>query len=62
MIKTTKYQYDIKHTGEEMDRAEILSALGLMADMIEKAGLADVNVSSMKTDLVCVEIITVEQP
>ena len=62
MMKTTKHQYDIKHTGEEMDRAEILHAFGLMADMIEGAGLAEVNVSSMKNDLICVEIITIDQP
>lgn len=62
MMKTTTYQYDIKHTGEEMDRAEILSAFGQMGRMIESAGLAEVHIRSEKNDLVCVEIITIEQP
>ena len=62
MIKRTTYEYDIKHSGGEMDRLEILSCLGKMAEMIEAAHLAEVNVQSVKTDLISVEITTVDIP
>lgn len=62
MIKRTTHAYDIKHTGDEMERLEILSAFGLMGKMIEDAGLASVEVASVKCDLITVNITTVEQP
>lgn len=62
MITRTSHEYDIKHTGDEMERLEILSAFNLMAKMIEDAGLASVDVQSVKCDLITVTVTTVEQP
>lgn len=62
MIKRTIYEYDIKHTGDEMDRLEILSCLRQLQEMCENAGLAGVEVSSEKTDLICVRIEVVDAP
>ena len=62
MIKRTKYEYDIKHTGDEMDRLEILMAFRQLAELVEAAGQADVCVDSVKSDLITVTIETVECP
>lgn len=62
MMVTTVKQYDIKHTGEEMDRLDILMAFGELADMCGKAGLASVEVDSAKSDLIVVKITTVDTP
>lgn len=60
MIKRTTYQYDIKHTGDEMDRLEILAAFGRLAKMVEDAHGAAVTVASVKADLISVTIETVD--
>ena len=60
MIKRTIREYDIKHTGDEMERLEILSCLRKFQKMCEDAGLAGVEVSSEKTDLIFVRIETVD--
>ena len=62
MIKRTTYEYDIKHSGDEMDRLEILSMLDTLAKMINDAALADVEFSSEKTDLICVKVHMVDIP
>lgn len=62
MIKRTTYQYDIKHTGDEMDRLEIICAFQRLAEMVEEANQAAVTVESVKTDLISVTIKTVEVP
>ena len=62
MIKRTTYQYDIKHTGDEMDRLEILAAFNRLANLVEDAHGAEVTVASVKTDLISVTIETVEVP
>lgn len=62
MIKRTRYEYDIKHTGDEMDRAEILAVLNRLAHMVEAAHGAEVTIASVKTDLISVTIETVEVP
>ena len=63
MIKRTTYEYDIKHTGDEMDRLEILMAFRQLADMAQEAGQADfISVDSVKCDLITVIIETVERP
>ena len=62
MIKRTTYEYDIKHSGDEMDRLEILSMLRQMAQMVEDAALAGVEINSTKRDLIEVKITTVDSP
>ena len=62
MIKRTTYEYDIKHTGDEMDRLEILGALYQLAEMVEDAALAGVEITSIKRDMIEVKITTVDSP
>ena len=62
MIKRTTYEYDIKHTGDEMDRCEILSMLHQLKTMVEDAGLAGVEINSVKRDLIDVKIERVDSP
>ena len=62
MIKRTTYEYDIKHSGDEMDRAEIMHALHQLAQMVNDAGLADVEIDTTKRDLIEVKITTVDSP
>ena len=45
-----------------MDRAEILSMLQFMAEMIEDAALAGAEIDSTKRDLIEVRITTVDSP
>lgn len=60
MIKRTICQYDIHHTGDEMDRAEILHALNTLAKLCDHS--AEVTFESAKTDLITLTIETVEAP
>jgi hypothetical protein len=62
MIKRTTYEYDIRHTGDEMDRLEILHMLTMLSGIIGDADLAQVEFSSEKTDLICVKITIVDCP
>jgi len=62
MLIRTTYEYDIKHSGDEMDRRDLLSAFGRLADMVNGAGLADVELEIVKSDLICVKIHTVASP
>ena len=62
MLKRTTYEYDIRHTGDGMDRLEILGALRMLAGMVKDADLAEVEVTSEKPDLICVKIHTIESP
>ena len=62
MIKRTIYEYDIKHTGDEMDRLEILCCLRQLAKLVEDTMQADVEISSEKTDLIAVRVTTVDVP
>jgi len=56
MMKRTIRQFDIRHTGDEMDRLEILWAFRAVADIVNGALLAGITVESVKTDLICVTI------
>lgn len=60
MIRRITEEYDIKHTGEEDDRLEVLMALRKLARLCED--VAEVEITSEKTDLICVKIHTVESP
>ena len=60
MIRSITEEYDIKHTGEENDRLEILMAFQKLAKLCETC--ADVEVTSEKSDLICVKISTFESP
>ena len=62
MLKRTIRQYDIKHSGDEMDRLEILGALGALAAIVNEASLADVMVESVKSDVIIVIIEEVDIP
>jgi len=62
MIRRTTVEYDIRHTGDEMDRLEILYALSALAKMINDAHLGRVTVSSEKIDTICVTVETIEAP
>ena len=61
MIKRTLLEYDIKHTGDEMDRLELLDCLLALAKLCP-AHEADIHIESVKTDLVAVRIEVVESP
>jgi hypothetical protein len=62
MIKWIKREYEIKHSGEETDRLEIIMAFNLLAKMVEDAGIASVSVESIKTDTISVIVETAESP
>ena len=62
MIRRTISEYDIKHTGDEEERLEILHCLRQLQALVESAGLAGVQVSSEKIDLIYVRIETVDAP
>ena len=62
MLIRTTHEYDIKHSGDEMDRLELLSAFRVLAKIVNDAGLADVEIESVKSDLICVKIHTVASP
>lgn len=62
MMLTTIKQYDIRHTGDEMDRLDILAAFGELKRLCEEADQAGVDVSSEKSDLISVTITTVDAP
>ncbi|WP_156025853.1 hypothetical protein [Sulfitobacter sp. 20_GPM-1509m] len=62
MIRRTRYEYEIKHTGDEMDRAEIMAAFGHLAKMLEQTDQAGVEVISLKRDVISVVIETVWSP
>lgn len=60
MIKRTICEYDIKHTGDEMDRLDILYCLQQLKSLCECAIHADVTISSDKSDLISVRIEVVD--
>lgn len=60
MMKRTIFEYDIYHTGDDMVRHEILHMLETFSAIARNSKLADVEVSSEKTDLICVKIHTFE--
>ena len=60
MIRRVVEEFDIKHTGDEMDRLEILHAFRSLAKLCEHS--AEVTISSEKTDLISVTIETVNVP
>lgn len=60
MIRRIIEEYDIKHTGDEMNRVEILQAFRSLAKLCVCS--AEVTVSSEKNDLICVTIETVNVP
>ena len=60
MIRRTIAQYDVRHSGDEADRQEIMTLLLDLA--IICSGKAEVIVSSEKSDLICVTIETEEKP
>ena len=62
MIKRTTYEYDIKHNGDEMERAEITALLDQLATMIEDAGLASVTFEMGMNNLITVRVHTVDAP
>lgn len=62
MLIRTIRQYDVRHTGDNSDRTEILMAFRALADLIEKADLAEVTITSEKTDLISVTIEQVDAP
>ena len=62
MLKRTIRQYDIKHSGDEMDRLEILNAFWALAKMVIDASLAEVTVESVKSDVIMVTIEEVDMP
>ncbi len=61
MMKRTIRQFDIRHTGDEMDRLEILGAFRAVADIVNGALLAEITVESVKTDLICVTIEEIDE-
>ena len=62
MIKRTTYEYDIKHTGDEMDRAEVLSLLRLIGGMVNKAGLAGVEFHDSGRNSISVTVTKIDAP
>ena len=62
MLKRTIRQYDIKHSGDEMARIELMSALNALADFVNGAGLADVTFESVKSDLILLTIEEADMP
>lgn len=62
MIKRTIREYEIRHSGDEMDRLEVFHALGALAKMINDASLASVCIGSIKSDLISVTIEEVDMP
>ena len=62
MMKRTIREYDVKHTGNDDDRMEILCAFAALADLLNEAGIAGVTVESVKTDLIRVVIEEIDIP
>jgi hypothetical protein len=61
MMKRTIRQYDIKHSGDEMDRIEILAALRALWSLIQN-DRAEVSIESVKSDLIMVTIEEIDMP
>ena len=62
MIRRTIREFDIRHTGDGVDRLEIMGAMQALADLVEKAGLAVVTIESVKTDTIKVTIEEIDMP
>jgi hypothetical protein len=62
MIRRTIREYDIRHTGDDMDRLEILGALCALAKIVTDAGLAGVTIESVKSDVIAVKIEEIYEP
>lgn len=62
MMKRTIREYDVKHTGDEDDRMEILCAFEALAELLNEAGIAGVTVESVKNDLITVVIEEIDMP
>lgn len=62
MIKRTIREYDLHHNGSEIDRLELIEALGAMASLINQADLAHVTVDSVKSNVIAVTIEEVDAP
>ena len=62
MMITTIREYDIEHSGDEMNRLEILGALGHLAKMVIDAGLGSVGIECIKSNLISVRITEINNP
>ena len=60
MMVTTTHQFDIKHTGDELDRLEVLNCLHFLSEII--GDMAGVEILSAKSDLIEVTVTQVEIP
>lgn len=60
MMKTTTHQYDIKHSGDEMERLELLSCLHKLGELV--GDMAGVEIVSEKSDWVTVTVTEVDAP
>lgn len=60
MLVITRREYDLRHSGDEMDRAELIAALEFLAALCGDS--AEITVDRAKPDMIALTIVTVDSP